>query len=216
LNIQSAAWWLIVLITLSAALLIRSEYAGVRRGVYLFKPLTTSLIIVLAWQIEPVASERYSALILGGLLFSLAGDIFLMLPADRFVAGLVSFLVAHILYTAAFVSRSDFQFDWLALVIYAVYGAAMLALLWRGLGNLRLPVLVYMTVILVMGWQAMALWRDSPSLPTLCAAAGAALFVISDSALAYDRFRRPLPARPITVLGTYYLAQTLIALSIAA
>ena len=33
-----------------------------------------------------------------GLVFSLAGDVFLMLPKERFIAGLVSFLLAHIAY----------------------------------------------------------------------------------------------------------------------
>lgn len=208
------------LITLSiflcASLTIRAEYAGPRRHVYLFKPLTTALILALALMQTPAVSPVYRNLVALGLLFSLAGDIFLMLPHDRFVLGLVSFLAAHLVYSAAFAGRAGFQLDWFALVGYLLYGGVMLALLWPGLGTLRLPVLIYIAVILIMGWQALTVWRAAPSASTLAAAVGAALFVLSDSLLAYDRFRQRFRAARGAVLGTYYLAQTLLALSVCA
>ena len=208
-------WWLLPVILVSALLLIHAEYAGARRRVYFFKPLTTSLILLFALLISPPVTPLYQALIVAGLVFSLGGDIFLMLPNDRFVFGLLSFLMAHLLYIAAFVSRGGFHADPMGLAVYALYGAVMLGLLWRGLGALRIPVLVYMAVILVMGWQAFALWRAAPGWGTACAAAGAALFVVSDSVLAYDRFRSKLAVGRALVLSTYFAAQTLLALSVA-
>jgi uncharacterized membrane protein YhhN len=203
-------------ILLCAGLTIRAEYAGARRQVYCFKPLTTALILALALMQTPVVSPSYRYLVALGLLCSLAGDVFLMLPHDRFVLGLVSFLVAHLVYIAAFATRAGYQLDWFALVPYALFGAVMLARLWPHLSRLRLPVLIYMAVILIMGWQAFAVWRVQPSTSTLAAAVGAALFVLSDSLLAFDRFRRSFRAARGAVLGTYYLAQTLIALSVCA
>ena len=211
----STAWWILLLALVTGILHIQVEYAGAQRRVYIFKPLTTSLIIVFALLIIPPVSGTYKALILAGLCFSLAGDVFLMLPDDRFVAGLFSFLIAHLLYIAAFVSLGGFQLDGFAFLIYIAYGTVMLSLLWPGLGSLRLPVLLYMAVILVMGWQALALWRTAPSVGALSVAIGAALFVLSDSVLAYDRFRRPFPAERAVVLSTYYVAQALIAVSVA-
>ena len=211
----STAWWILLLALVTGILHIQAEYAGAQRRVYIFKPLTTSLIIVFALLIIPPVSGTYKALILAGLCFSLAGDVFLMLPDDRFVAGLVSFLIAHLLYIAAFVSLGGFQLDGFAFLIYFAYGTVMLSRLWPGLGSLRLPVLLYMAVILVMGWQALALWRTAPSVGALSVAIGAALFVLSDSVLAYDRFRRPFPAERAVVLSTYYVAQALIAVSVA-
>ena len=211
----STAWWILLLALVTGILHIQAEYAGAQRRVYIFKPLTTSLIIVFALLIIPPVSGTYKALILAGLCFSLAGDVFLMLPDDRFVAGLVSFLIAHLLYIAAFVSLGGFQLDGFAFLIYIAYGTVMLSRLWPGLGSLRLPVLLYMAVILVMGWQALALWRTAPSVGALSVAIGAALFVLSDSVLAYDRFRRPFPAERAVVLSTYYVAQALIAVSVA-
>ena len=212
---STTAWWILAFALVTGALHIQAEYAGARRRVYIFKPLTTSLIIVFALLIDPPISPAYKTLIFAGLCFSLAGDVFLMLPNDRFVFGLVSFLVAHLLYIAAFVSLGGFQRDGFAFLVYAAYGAAVLSLLWRGLGGLRLPVLLYVAVILLMGWQALALWRAYPGLGALSAATGAALFVISDSALAFDRFRHRFVGARALVLSTYYLAQALFAISVA-
>ena len=48
----------------------------------------------------------------------------------------------------------------------------------------------------------------------MLAAIGAALFVVSDSFLAYDRFRQKFRAARIIVLSTYWAAQWLIAYSV--
>lgn len=211
----SVAWWILLFVLASALLHIQAEYSGAQLRRYVFKPLTTSLIILFAALIPVPVGQTYRTLILIGLLFSLAGDIFLMLPQDRFVAGLVSFLAAHLAYIAAFISLGGLIWDFPALAGYALYGAIMLSMLWQGLGALRIPVLLYIVVILVMGWQALALWRLYGGGTALSAALGAAFFVVSDSILAYDRFRSRCPATRGLVLSTYFVAQTLIALSIA-
>src|ERR1043165_6191429 len=87
---------------ISAVLTIRAEYRGPRIQFYVFKPLTVVLIILVALQAKHETGAQYKSLVVGGLLCSLAGDVFLMWPRDRFVAGLVSFLVAHLFYIAAF------------------------------------------------------------------------------------------------------------------
>src|SRR5215213_9375630 len=92
-------------LTLASALLtIRAEHREIRPQVYVFKPLTTALIILVALQAGHGTAGFYTPLIVAGLVCSLAGDVFLMLPRDRFVAGLVSFLLAHLCYVAAFAS----------------------------------------------------------------------------------------------------------------
>ena len=195
---------------------IVAEYMSMRRAVYFLKPATTSLIILLALSLSAGAGPFYKAMIVLGLLLSLAGDILLMLPADRFVAGLASFLVAHLFYMFGFASRTGFQFGLIGLVPLLLYGAWMTHRLWPHLGTMRLPVLVYMLVILVMAWQALAQWWLERGTGSLLAAAGAVLFVISDSVLALNRFQRPFHSAQAIILATYYLAQLLIAWSIAA
>ena len=197
-------------ILVSAVLTIGADERGARRGVYVFKPLTTVLILCLALA-GPAHDGTYRNLIAVGLVFSLAGDVFLMLPRDRFVAGLVSFLIAHVFYVAAFVEDGFGVTPWLMLV-FAIYAAALLRVLWPHLGGLKGPVVVYAAALCLMAWQAAEGALDGrEGMGT--AAAGAALFVASDSALAVDRFARHFRRAQVVVLGTYFAAQWLIALS---
>jgi uncharacterized membrane protein YhhN len=143
----------------------------------------------------------------------LAGDIFLMLPGNYFIAGLVSFLLAHIAYLIAFFLPDGPHASWLPVALVVLYGVGFLPRLWPHLGRMRGPVLVYFLAITGMAWQALERWMlDDPRADL--AFPGALLFLISDSALAFDRFVRPFRARDVVVLGTYWAAQWLIALSI--
>ncbi len=204
----------LVLVAISATLHIRAEYRGPRWQVYLFKPLTTSLIIAWALFLPPTAPAPYKLLVVFGLVFSLGGDIFLMLPDDRFVPGLISFLIAHLLYGAAFTRGINLSPTWWALALYLTYGTLMLALLWNYLDSLRIPVLAYMGVILLMGWLALERWLTLGTTGSLLAAIGAALFVLSDSTLALDRFRTRFAAGRAVTLATYFAAQWLIGVSV--
>ena len=194
------------LILTAALLTIGAEYHGPRRVVYLCKPLTTALILILA--IGRGGERTYAILIAVGLLCSLAGDIFLMLPQDRFIAGLVSFLVAHIIYSAAFILAAR---PWtgnalLTLFPLLAYGLIAFLILRRDLGPFLVPVLCYMLVILIMAWRAVEYARQYPEPGPILAAAGALIFVVSDTALAYKRFVRPFRTAQAIVLGTYFVA----------
>jgi uncharacterized membrane protein YhhN len=205
--------FLTLLVFASAALCIGADLSGRRRGVYVFKPLTIVLVLLLALQAPDGASPFYRAAIVAGLLFSLAGDVWLMLPSDRFRAGLGSFLVAHLCYVAAFGSAIGYHGSPWTLVPFVLGGAAIYRFLSPTLGALRIPVLVYMTAIVAMAWLSIERARALEEVGSLIACAGALLFVSSDALLAVNRFRRPLPASPLLVLGSYFAAQWLIALS---
>jgi uncharacterized membrane protein YhhN len=203
-----------LLVFASAIASIRAEMTGRRSAVYVFKPLTMLFVLALALQPSTSTSVLYSWMIVGGLLFSLAGDVLLMLPSDRFAAGLASFLVAHLFYITAFASDAGFGSAPLALLPFALGSAALYPLLRPNLGRLEIPVLLYMLVIAVMAWQAVARWLAVGQLGALLASIGAVLFVISDAALALNRFHRPIPAAPLLKRSTYFSGQWLIAVSI--
>ncbi len=86
-----------LLVFASGIACIHADMTGRRSAVYVFKPLTMLFVLSLALQSSASTSTLYAWMIVVGLLFSLAGDILLMLPSDRFAAGLASFLVAHVL-----------------------------------------------------------------------------------------------------------------------
>ena len=199
-------------------LAIRAHYLEERQRwqVYAFKPLATLLILALALSLTPTRSE-YQWAIAAGLVLSTAGDVFLMLPRDRFVAGLASFLLAHLCYLRAFSIEVPFGAGLLLWLPFIAAGGMVVALVWPGLKPaLRGPVVVYVIVIAAMAGQATGRWYVSGSMVALAAAVGAGLFVVSDAVLAIDRFRWPFRAARAVTLSTYWAAQLLIAISVSA
>ena len=190
---------------------------GADRLHYVLKPLTTVLIAGIAFAIPAPISDTYRWLVILGIMLSLAGDLFLMLPDDRyFIFGLASFLVAHLFYIGAYRSRGDFGFTWWLALLYLAYTAALLYLLWPAIAAVRIPVIVYASVLMVMGWQAAEMWLRWSDLSALAAMLGAILFLLSDSALALNKFRAPIRQSSIVVMSTYWAAQLLIAWSVRA
>ncbi len=201
-------------IVLAATIAIIAEVRGWTVVHYLSKPLATLLILWVAAAAAGPMALLYQRAIVAGLACSLLGDIFLMLPGDRFVPGLVCFLLAHLCFITAFTNGGHFRPDSIALIPFVLLAGGVLYWLWPDLGALRLPVTVYVGVIVVMAWQAASRWRSTSDGTAALAAVGALLFVISDSSLAIQRFRGPFPFATPVVLGTYYAAQWLIASSV--
>jgi uncharacterized membrane protein YhhN len=137
-----------------------------------------------------------------------------MLPSDRLFAGLVSFLVAHIFYIGAFTSGTGFSLSPWSLAPLVILGILIFKTLSQHLGRMKLPVLLYIVVIIVMAWQAWERWDGTRERGALLAFLGAGLFIISDSALAINRFRGQFRHAQTLILGTYFSAQSLIALSV--
>ena len=195
---------------------------------FVFKPLTTVLVIAHAWP-RGADAPRQRRLIRIGLSLSLLGDVFLLWPAQGFLPGLVSFLLAHIAYIAAFCVPLRFAARPAAFVVYAarpaafaVYAALAAAILWQlwpGIpGALRGPVLAYVLCLAGMAAQAAAWWRASVGRPderlARNAALGGLLFMLSDSLLAFNKFAAPLPLSSLWILATYWAAQWCIANSL--
>ena len=203
---------LAVSVTVCALLAIGGRVADAGALVWIFKPLATILIVAAAWS---RGSDRYARAVLVGLLFSLAGDV-LLIPQGMFVFGLVAFLLAHVAYLFAFTREVPLFARALPFALVALVAAAVLAVLWTTLpAGLRLPVLAYVVLLGAMTAQSQARAAVLNRPDARLAAWGGALFMCSDALLAIDRFHTPLPLAPLLVLGTYYPAQVLIALSIA-
>lgn len=213
----------LTVVALGTALLhLWAEHIGARWLTYVAKPLTMVLIIGLALRAATPVDASYQWWLVVGLLFALVGDIFLMLPSDRFLAGLVSFLVTHLCYTVAFWGQIDAPY-WsslglsslgLSLLGLMIYAGIVYGLLHHHVGAMRFPVLIYLAAILIMAWLALTMAHQQPGAWADYAAWGSIFFVLSDSVLALNRFRRPFGAAQWIVLSSYYFAQWLIALSL--
>ena len=202
----------------SACLAILAEPLEEPWLLWIFKPLTTLLIIAYAARGagSTAAAKRW---LITGLLCSLAGDVALMWPQRGFLPGLVSFLFAHLCYLGAFTRDRPWRPGALMLLPYGVLSAPLLAVLWPGVPvELRAPVLVYVAALAAMaaaaggrGWQLRG--ARGAGLASL-GALGGLLFVGSDGLLAFDRFHTPLPWASAGVLSSYWLAQWCIATSL--
>lgn len=206
--------FLIVIIIISAGIYILGDFFKKPSLKYIFKPLTTILIIVLALSQQVDVEETYKYLIVVALLFSLAGDVFLMLPSDKFVQGLASFLIAHVFYILAFTSGFGPYFEWSYLIPAIIYAVLFLWIILPKTGKMKLPVFVYSMVLLVFLWQATGRFFYLAGDTALYTLMGSVLFVVSDSVLAFDRFVKTYKFSQATILSTYWAAQVFLALSI--
>jgi uncharacterized membrane protein YhhN len=155
-----------------------------------------------------------------GLLFSLLGDIFLLLPNDRmFIPGLVAFLITHICYLLGFQDQLLHPSGWSFLLLFFILlnGIRLLrriarAMRARGEDRLVYPVILYGLVISLMLFAAMSTIFD-PAWTTGAAffvSVGAFLFWISDLMLAWNKFVSPATNRRVPGMVTYQLGQILL------
>lgn len=207
-----------VLLVECAALATASSALGLTQLHYAMKPLTLLIVIFLVATDMPApgTSRSFKPLLLTALLASLAGDVLLMLPGKHFIAGLASFLVAHLFYLVL-LKRSNAPTRWfpsrIALAVTLGFGAVMYAVLWPGL---RGPVLAgavaaYVVVIALMAAQAIGRATVLRNRSATLVAVGTCFFMLSDTLLALNRFVQPLPMVGLWVLATYYVAQILLA-----
>jgi uncharacterized membrane protein YhhN len=183
---------------------------------FVFKPLTTLLIMAYAW---PRGADRplTRRWVLLGLALSLCGDVALLWPEHGFLPGLVSFLLAHLAYLRAF-TRDGVRLAArpLPFVFYGALAALILWQLWPGVpAGLRLPVLAYVACLASMAAQAAVVGLQQRGTPRqrggAVLALGGALFLCSDALLAANRFAAPLPLSGLWILLSYWLAQWCIA-----
>lgn len=183
---------------------------------YLFKPLTTMLLWGMVWRAAAADRAPYRKAILAALLLSLCGDVFLMLPMKvGFELGLASFLIAHLFFLRAFTRDAPLFGKRLPLILLLALSLANLLVLWPGVGpGLQIPVVAYMLCLVAMTAQAVSRGLSLGTADGKLAAAGGIAFLISDTTLAYNKFHAPVPASALLVLGSYYGALYLIALSV--
>jgi len=136
-----------------------------------------------------------------------------MLQTKNPIKGLVAFLIAHIFYVTAFFQGIE-SFHPLILIPIFVYAAIFFSYLNKGLNKLRIPVLLYTIVISLMGCMAVNRYLNLLNEKSLLAFIGAVFFLVSESVWAVNRFKKPFAAAEIIILGTYFGAQTLLALSV--
>jgi uncharacterized membrane protein YhhN len=135
----------------------------------------------------------------------LAGDT-LLLKEAYFIWGLVAFLMAHLCFSFSFMSLGGFKFYLIPLLLLLVFGISYYWMLYDGLQALKIPVLIYLIVILFMGWQGISLriWKNE--LPYTLVFAAVLLFITSDALLAWAKFKASFHWDGVLILSTYWIS----------
>jgi uncharacterized membrane protein YhhN len=202
-----------LLCALAVAGLLWAERRGSSTGLWLTKPIA-SLAFIWVGLAAGALETTYGQLILLGLVLCLLGDL-LLIPHDRpavFRAGVFAFLLGHVAYSAAFVTRplDPFGLAAGAVLLAVVVGGTLLWLGSRLPRDMVWPVRVYMVVIGVMATLACGVTAAGGP---WAVAVGALAFTASDISVARDRFVQHEFLNRAWGLPLYYAAQLLLAVT---
>jgi len=175
------------------------------------KSFVLILLIAAVVQQDPTTTGWVIA---AGLTMSLIGDVLLLPSVDWFLGGLVAFLMAHLIYIAAFVGAwnlSDAQARWqllvgfgLALAMWLLFGRPISSASKAGGGGLSAAVTAYVIVLSSMMITGFGVG-------SVVLALGALLFAASDGVLGWNRFVGDLAYGRVATHVLYHLGQTLFA-----
>jgi uncharacterized membrane protein YhhN len=210
--VTAEAWALLVV----AAILAAGDWVAVAHGIerleYVCKPGALAALIGVALTLDPAHGDVRAWFVVA-LALSLAGDVFLMLPSDRFVAGLASFLLAHVAYVIGLTRHGGSAGALLVAAVPVVAVAGLLGARFlratRAAGHRELvgPLVAYMAVIAAMVSCAVASGK-------LLAAGGAVVFLSSVAVFAETGFVGPRDWAPVVIMVTYHLGQAGLTLSL--
>jgi len=209
--VTPAAWALVAATGLIAAGDWFAVATSRRKLEYAAKPAVMVGLIAVALALEPV-SQVERIFFIAALALGLLSDVFLMLPNDMFLAGLVAAFVEHLAYIAGFRAR-DLHAGLLAvaLVVALVSVAVVMPAVYRALRksqpSLVAPVIAYVAVFVVMVASAGGTGSG-------VALAGALTFFYSDAPLAWNRFVQPVGWGRFINIIAYHSGQALLVLSL--
>jgi uncharacterized membrane protein YhhN len=209
--VTGLAWGLLGVTSVVAV----ADWAAVLRSSrsleYVAKPAVIVGLIAVALALHPISAVERAFFIVA-LALGLVSDVFLMLPRDMFLGGLVAALVEHLAYVAGFRAR-ELQLALLAVALLialasvAVFVPPIHRALRAARPQLVTPVIAYVAVFVAMVASA-------GGTGSLVALAGALLFFYSDAILAWNRFVKPIPLGRIVNIVPYHLGQALLVVSL--
>jgi alkenylglycerophosphocholine hydrolase len=182
---------------------------------YVAKPAV--MVCLFAWLYSATGLQGHIFWFGLGILFSLTGDVLLMISLDRmFLPGLIAFLFGHLSYITGFRAELAEVSFWSMLLAFVIF-INILRLIRRIVGAMRArgenrlvnPVIFYALTISVMLYAAMST-ISNPAWKTDAAffvSMGAFLFCASDVILAWNKFVSPIKNGRIFNIVAYHLGQ---------
>ena len=209
----TALFFVIVIIELFSSTL--SELSSFHN---IAKPLILASLILFFYLRSNHLMLKTRRLMLLALSFSLIGDVLIIfddISKNYFLAGLISFLLAHIMYIIVFLEKRNNSIKPIAYItILLIYAFGLFYLLKDGLEDMLIPVIIYVIAILTMAITASLRKENGSSLSYNLVLVGALLFVISDSFIALNKFYITITNEHLIIMSTYALAQYCIVMGI--
>ncbi len=204
-----------LLLTLVAAI---SDWYAVYRGwkklEFLLKPVT--MVFLFSWLVSSVGLNGIALWFGIGLALSMLGDIFLMLPKEQFIAGLVAYVIGFNPVWPPFTPLGLFLAIFVAAIGRELYRHISAGLAKQGKVALQKPIMAYTAVIAVMQISAlMTFFRaDWTFGAALTVSIGAALFMLSDAILAWNKFVEPIEHGRVKNMAAYHLGQIILIMGV--
>ena len=177
------------------------------------KPLLMPLLLFYIYR-RSIGNTTAKVLLLSvAILFSWFGDVVLMYKSNEayFIAGIGLFLVAQITYVFV-LRKATYQRPKIglrSLLPFAAYAAVLFYVLLPA-GDFTIPIIVYGVVILLMALSAYSRRERTSHRSFQLAFIGSILCVLSDSILAINAFKTPIPYAGVFIMATYCAAQLLL------
>lgn len=213
---KSSLWFILFFIDVAIDInLVFTENPAGR----LFSKTLLMPLLFLAFFYSLPYRPKFALVFSAAIFFSWIGDIMLMFDSRYpvlFIVGLLFFLIVHICYIVFFiqiyqkVKLHRGKGKLISIIVTLAYVLFILYLLWPGLGDLKIPVMIYAVTIGCMLVSTLILTGKLPEETLYCFISGALLFVISDSMLAYNKFRQAFSLASPLIMITYCMAQLLL------
>lgn len=207
-------------LTIFFFILLAANITGVGANIVLLQYITKPLLmpaLALFFLLQNTSRKSLPGKwVMAALFFSWAGDVLLMFQEkipDFFLFGLSAFLIAHIFYIIFFHSvriKTGIRSRPLLFLPVIVYYAVLIFWLFPGLGDMKMPVIIYGLVISFMLVLALHMLFIRNKQAGMLMTLGAILFVISDSILAFNKFYWSFTLAGVWIMLTYGIAQYLI------
>lgn len=198
----------------SLLLLLVFEFHNKKNIAAMFKVVTSSLLLSYAVSLLLLETDTYALLIVSAITLGVLGDICLIIRHRAgFIAGMVAFLVGHLIYLLAFFQHPFQPDEWaisFALLLF-ISSHFFRYLLPSINGPLKYAVGAYMIVLVAMTSLALSVKIDNQA--TLIGL-GAILFLVSDIFVGINRFKKAEFRNRLIGLPLYYAGQFTLATSI--
>jgi uncharacterized membrane protein YhhN len=222
LELYSVAFWVVAII--SIFLQDRKAESGDTKvasvtTVVKFLPALFAVVFVVIFRTPTL----FTLLLAAALFFCMLGDVGMEIDL---VPGIGMFLLAHILYTSNFLWHSIILGPSLTTILLGagcmVLGIVFVILFIRYLkaAGPEIPPFIlragslYFIIICATLSTSLLLWQSTPVTLGYLPVLGALIFIISDSFIGVNEFRRKISRHEFYIMPTYYVAIFLLALSV--